>query len=224
MLKPKDFFDLTQTEHSDIFKNVNYAWDALAIIKEYISRNLKPSIGCKVPDLSYVDKNIYIGEGTIIEPGVMIKGPSIIGGNCKIRHGAYIRGNVIIGSGVVVGNSTEIKNSFLFNDVEVPHYNYVGDSILGYKAHLGAGVKLSNVKLSSSNVVVVINKKKYDTGLRKFGAIIGDGVEIGCNAVLNPGSVIGKNSIIYPCVSWRGYCPSNSIVKSNIVNTIIPKK
>ncbi len=144
----------------------------------------------------------------------MIKGPAIIGSNCQIRHNAYIRENVIIGNGCVVGNSTEIKNSIFFNQAAAPHFNYVGDSILGHKAHLGAGVKISNFKLFPGNITVEMDGKPSDTGLRKFGALLGDGAEIGCNAVLNPGSIVGRGAVIYPNVFWRGILPANNIAKN----------
>ena len=151
---------------------------------------------------------------TVIEPGAYIKGPAWIGPNCQIRHGAYIRENVIIGAHCVVGNSCEVKNSILFNHCQVPHFNYVGDSILGAKAHLAAGVIVSNLKLNGDLITVRVGDEIVATGLRKFGALIGDGVEIGCNAVINPGSILGRRSLIYPGVAWRGILPKNSIAKT----------
>jgi NDP-sugar pyrophosphorylase family protein len=148
-----------------------------------------------------------------VEDGVMIKGPAIIGRNCQIRHNAYIREDVIIGDNCVVGNSSELKTAFLFNNAQAPHFNYVGDSILGHKAHLGAGVILSNYKLVTGTVTVEMDGQPFDTGLRKFGALLGDAVEVGCNSVLNPGTILGRNSVIYPNVSWRGILPPNMIVK-----------
>ena len=145
----------------------------------------------------------------------MIKGPAIIGRNCEIRHNAYIREDVLIGDGCVVGNSCEVKSSMLFNDAKVPHFSYVGDSILGHMAHLGAGVKISNVKLMAGNVMVEIDGKPVDTGLRKFGALLGDKTDVGCNTVLNPGSIIGRNSVIYPNTNWRGVLAANMIVKNH---------
>jgi NDP-sugar pyrophosphorylase family protein len=144
----------------------------------------------------------------------MIKGPAIIGRNCEIRHNAYIREQVIIGDGCVIGNSCEFKNALLFNKCQVPHFNYVGDSIFGYKAHCGAGVKISNVKLVPGNVILEWQGQKYDTGLRKFGALLGDHTDIGCNAVLNPGTIIGRNSVVYPNTNWRGILPSGHMAKN----------
>lgn len=214
MFKPEDLFDLSQTEHADLFKDCTYAWEALAKIKEYIASNLKPGLKNRCEGDAYIGDEVFIGEGTVVEDGVMIKGPAIIGRNCQIRHNAYFRDNVIVGDNCVVGNSCELKNSLLFNGAQVPHFNYVGDSILGHKAHLGAGVVLSNVKSTKGNVFVTVEGKPHDTGLRKFGALIGDFAEIGCNAVLNPGSIVGRNSIIYPNVSWREVLPDNMIAKN----------
>jgi NDP-sugar pyrophosphorylase family protein len=151
----------------------------------------------------------------------MIKGPAIIGRNCQIRHNAYIREDVIIGDGCVVGNASEIKHSVLFNRVQVPHYNYVGDSILGHKAHLGAGVKISNVKLVPGNIFVEKEGVPFDTGLRKFGALLGDECDIGCNAVLNPGTIIGRQSVIYPNTNWRGILPDRLIVKNKATQEVV---
>lgn len=214
MFKPEDLFDLSQTEHADLFEDCTYAWEALAKIADYIAANLKPGLKNRCLGAAYICDDVYIGEGTVVEDGVMIKGPAIIGRNCQIRHNAYFRDNVIVGDNCVVGNSCELKNSMLFNGAQVPHFNYVGDSILGHKAHLGAGVVLSNVKSTKGNILMMVDGKPHDTGLRKFGALIGDFAEIGCNAVLNPGSIVGRNSIIYPNVSWREVLPDNMIAKN----------
>ena len=194
-----------------IFEGVKYPWEALTKIKNFIFEYAK-----NLPDdFQRIEEFVWVGKGTTIEKSVLIKGPAIIGYNCEIRHSAYIRENVIIGNDVVVGNSTEIKNSILFNKVQVPHYNYVGDSILGYKSHLGAGVITSNLKSDGTLVKVKYGTDYIETGLRKFGAIVGDLSEIGCNSVLNPGTIIGKDSIVYPLISVRGYIPENSILKNN---------
>jgi NDP-sugar pyrophosphorylase family protein len=171
-----------------------------------------------------IGEKVFIGEGTVVEDGAMIKGPAIIGKNCRIRHNAYLRENVIIGDGCVVGNSSELKNSLLFNGAQAPHFNYIGDSILGHKAHLGAGVKISNYKLFSGNIEVVVDGVPFDTGLRKFGALLGDGVEIGCNAVLNPGSIVERGAVIYPNVFWRGILPANTIAKNKAEIEVIVKR
>jgi len=171
--------------------------------------------------VAFVGKSVFIGEGTVVEDGAMIKGPAIIGRNCQIRHNAYIRDNVLVGDGCVVGNSTEVKNSILFNGAVAPHFNYVGDSILGHKAHLGAGVVLSNFKSLPGNVTVEIDGKPLDTGLRKFGALLGDGAEIGCNSVLNPGSIIGRGAVVYPCTNWRGVLAANMIAKNKGIVEVV---
>ena len=214
MFEPADLFDLNQTEHAAIFDSCKFAWDALKKIESYIAANLKPALRNKCDGRAFIGEKVFIGEGTVVEDGAMIKGPAIIGKNCQIRHNAYIRENVIIGDNCVVGNSNELKNSLLFNGTQVPHFNYIGDSILGYKAHLGAGVKISNFKLFPGNIEVEVDGVPFDTGLRKFGALIGDGAEIGCNAVLNPGSIIGRGAVIYPNVFWRGILPDNVIAKN----------
>lgn len=213
MFKPADLFDLSQTEHAELFKDVEYAWDALKRLKEYIDREVRPELKNRCQGRAYIGDKVFVGEGTVIEDGVMIKGPAIIGKNCEIRHNAYIREYVIVGDNCVVGNACELKQSILFNGCQVPHFSYVGDSIFGYKAHLGAGVKVSNVKLVPGNVMVEHAGKQIDTGLRKFGALLGDKAEAGCNSVLNPGTILGRNSLVYPTCSWRGYLPPNKIAK-----------
>lgn len=220
-----DLFDLSQTTHGALFEGVQYPWDALKRLAGYLAQNLKPgSAGAEVHTAAHVGSQVFIGAGTIVEPGAMIIGPAIIGAGCRIRHGAYIRENVIVGDGCVVGNSVELKHCVLFNQCQVPHFNYVGDSILGHKAHLGAGSILSNVKLDNQNVWVNFDGTPIDTGLRKFGGLIGDKAEIGCNAVLNPGSIIGRDSIVYPNVSWRGILPRNMIVKHVDQPTVIVRR
>jgi NDP-sugar pyrophosphorylase family protein len=214
MFKPTDLFDLRQTEHAAIFDGCKFAWDALKKIENYIAANLKPALNNHCEGKAFIGEKVFIGEGTVVEDGAMIKGPAIIGKNCQIRHNAYLRENVIIGDGCVIGNSSELKNSLLFNSAVASHFNYVGDSILGYKAHLGAGVKISNFKLFPGNIEVVVDGVPFDTGLRKFGALLGDGVEIGCNAVLNPGSIVGRSAVIYPNVFWRSILPDNTIAKN----------
>lgn len=214
MFKPADLFDLSQTEHREIFSGCEFAWNALAKIPAFVLANLRPALLNKCNGVAFIGEKVFVGEGTIVEDGVMIKGPAIIGRNCEIRHNAYLRENVIVGDNCVLGNSCEFKNALLFNDCQVPHFNYVGDSILGHKSHLGAGVVLSNIKSLKGNVTVELDGKPFDTGLRKFGALLGDGADIGCNSVLNPGSIIGRNSVVYPGVNWRGVLPPNMIAKN----------
>jgi NDP-sugar pyrophosphorylase family protein len=223
MFNPSDLFDLNQTRHAALFEGCDYAWDALKKLKAYIDQNVRPSSHNHEKARVFIGPNVFIGEGTVIEDGVMIKGPAIIGRNCEIRHNAYIREHVIIGDHCVLGNACEFKHSLLFNYSVVPHFSYVGDSILGYKAHLGAGAKISNVKLIPGNVMVMNDSVPIDTGLRKFGALLGDNTDIGCNAVLNPGSIIGRSSVIYPNTNWRGVLADNSIVKNKAGQEIIER-
>ena len=223
MFKAVDLFDLTQTEHAAIFEGCNYAWEALEKIEPYLAKVPRQNPPYRFPGASIGDR-VIIGEGTVVEPGALIKGPAIIGKNCSIRHNAYLRENVIIGDGCVVGNSSELKNSLLFNGAQAPHYNYVGDSILGHKAHLGAGVKISNLKMFPGNIYVQIDGQPFDTGLRKFGALLGDGAEAGCNAVLNPGSILGRGAVVYPNVFWRGFLPANMIAKNKAGVDVVVKR
>ena len=211
---PADYLDLTQTDHAAIFHGVTQAWEILPKLAAYLQEQVTPINFGKIIGEPVIGEQVFIGRDTVIEPGVYIKGPAWIGPNCQIRHGAYIRENVIIGAGSVIGNSCEIKNSFLFNSCQAPHFNYVGDSILGAKVHLAAGVIVSNLKLTGDFITLRVGDEVLSTGLRKFGALIGDGVEIGCNAVINPGAILGRRSLIYPGVSWRGILPANSIAKS----------
>jgi UDP-N-acetylglucosamine diphosphorylase / glucose-1-phosphate thymidylyltransferase / UDP-N-acetylgalactosamine diphosphorylase / glucosamine-1-phosphate N-acetyltransferase / galactosamine-1-phosphate N-acetyltransferase len=214
MFKPADLFDLKQTEHAAIFDGCEFAWEALKHIKDYLAANLRPALHNHCDGVAFIGKNVFIGEGTVVEDGAMIKGPAIIGRNCEIRHNAYIRDNVIIGDDCVIGNSTELKNTLLFNHAAAAHFNYLGDSILGYKAHIGAGVVLSNFKSLPGNIKIELDGKPFDTGLRKFGALLGDLAEVGCNSVLNPGSIIGRSSVIYPGSNWRGILAANMIAKN----------
>lgn len=223
MLTAAELFDLGQTEHASVFDGCAFAWEALKRLPDYIQRHRKTGRFHRSVGEAYIGEDVFVGEGTVIEHGVMIKGPAIIGRNCEIRHNAYIRENVIIGDGCVVGNSCELKNSLLFNKAVAPHFNYIGDSILGHKAHLGAGVKISNFKLAPGNIVLVVEGRKFDTGLRKFGALLGDLTDIGCNAVLNPGSIIGRHSLIYPNTNWRGVLPANRIVKNKAEIHVVPR-
>jgi NDP-sugar pyrophosphorylase family protein len=218
-----ELFDLTLTEHAAVFDGCNFAWEALKNIEPYLASVKKQNPPPRFPGAS-IGERVVIGEGTVVEPGAMIKGPAIIGKNCQIRHGAYIRENVVIGDGCVVGNSSELKNALLFNGAQVPHFNYVGDSILGAKAHLGAGVICSNLKSLPGNVTIMVNGEPLDTGLRKFGALVGDGAEVGCNSVLNPGSIVGRGAVIYPGVNWRGFLPANNIAKNKAEIEVVVKR
>lgn len=223
MFKPSDLFDLRHCSHHIIFHGINNAWEALPKIKDYIETHLHPENLGKMIGSPYLEGEVQIGEGTIIEPNVMIKGPTIIGKNCHIRSGAYIRGNAIIGDRVTIGNSTEVKNAILFNDVAAPHYNYIGDSILGYRVHLGAGVILSNVTIPAKEIKIVTMEKIFPTGLKKLGALIGDETEVGCNSVLNPGTILGPGCLVYPGIIFRGVAPKDAIIKLRQEQEIVIK-
>ncbi len=214
MFKPTELFDLSQTEHAALFEGCEQAWEALPKLAAYLAAHLHPKLLNQCDGIAWIGKDVFIGEGTVVEDGAMIKGPAIIGRNCQIRHNAYIREQVIVGDHCVIGNSCELKNVLLLNHCQVSHFNYVGDSILGYKAHLGAGAILSNVKLAKGNVAVQGTGRTWETGLRKFGALVGDQAEIGCNAVLNPGSIIGRLGVVYPLTNWRGVLPAGHIAKN----------
>ena len=209
-------YTLEETIAKDLFEGFTYPWEALPLIRDFIIR-----LGRSLPEDKYeqVKENVWIAKTATVFPSAYINGPAIIDEEAEIRHCAFIRGSAIVGKKAVVGNSTELKNVVLFNNVQVPHYNYVGDSILGYKAHMGAGSITSNVKSDKTLVVVKDGKEQIETGLKKFGAMLGDHVEVGCNSVLNPGSVIGRETNIYPTSCVRGVIPSHSIFKNpeNIV-------
>lgn len=208
----KNFLDLSQTSAEKLFEEIYYPWEMLPLIKNYVietGKNLSPS------EFDEVKENVWISKNACVSPTACIQGPTIIEENTEVRHCAFIRGSVIIGKNCVVGNSTEVKNSVIFNNVQIPHFNYVGDSVMGYRSHMGAGSIISNVKSDKSNVSVKFKDKKIDTELRKFGAIVSDFVEIGCNAVLNPGTIIGRNSSVYPTSMVRGFLEENSILKNS---------
>jgi NDP-sugar pyrophosphorylase family protein len=224
MFAPEKYLDLSHTEHRMLFENAVNVWDALKQISSYLKFRLQPAVHGRLIGKPFISNAVFIGQGTVIEQGAMIKGPAWIGENCEIRNGCYIRENVIVGNGAVLGNSCEFKNSIIFDEAQVPHFNYVGDSIIGYKGHLGAGVILSNVKLDRGEIVVAGKNGLIPTGLKKFGAIIGDGAEIGCNSVLSPGSLIGRRTIMYPGSQWKGVAPENSIVKYRQAFDVIARR
>ncbi len=203
-------YTLDETIAGELFEGLTYPWEALPKIKDFII-----SLGEKLPEEKYERRegNIWIARNAKVFPSAYIGGPAIIDEEAEVRHCAFIRGSAIVGKGAVVGNSTELKNVILFNKVQVPHYNYVGDSILGYKAHMGAGSITSNVKSDKTLVAVKAGEEICETGLKKFGAMLGDYVEVGCNSVLNPGTVIGRNTNIYPTSMVRGLIPADSIYK-----------
>lgn len=206
----QELYTLDETIAAEIFEGVVYPWEVLSKIHDFILK-----LGETLPEEEYdrVGEDVWIAKSAHVFESAYIHGPAIIGKDAEVRHGAFIRGNAIVGEGAVVGNSTELKNVILFNKVQVPHYNYVGDSILGYKAHMGAGSITSNVKSDKKLVVVKTAEGDLETGLKKFGAMLGDEVEVGCGTVLNPGSVVGKRTNIYPLSSVRGFVPQESIYK-----------
>ncbi len=208
-LKTSALFDLSHTAAAPLLKKTTYPWDALGGIGDFIK-----ALGATLSADEYDSprENVWIHKTAKVFPSAYIGENVIIGAETEVRHCAFIRGNALIGAGAVVGNSTELKNVILFDKVQVPHYNYVGDSILGYKSHMGAGSITSNVK-SDKTLVTVAAGEKIETGLKKMGAILGDNVEVGCGSVLNPGTVIGQCSNIYPLSSVRGFVPANSIYK-----------
>ena len=206
----KNLYNLDETIAKNIFDNCEYPWEVLPKIKDFI---LELGNTLSADEYDKINENVWIAKSAKIAPTAYINGPTIIGKNAEIRHCAFIRGSAIVGEDCVVGNSTELKNVILFNNVQVPHYNYVGDSILGVHSHMGAGSITSNVKSDKKLVVVKDGNNHIETGLKKFGAMIGDNVEIGCGSVLNPGTVIGRNSNIYPLSSVRGVVKENSIYK-----------
>ena len=202
-------------EHSAAYPylaRLTYPWEILPVISDLIKEIGR---GLSLEEYDRVEEEVWIAKSAKVAPTASISGPCIIGHNAEVRHCAFIRGAALIGAGSVVGNSTELKNCILFDGVQVPHYNYVGDSVLGYKAHLGAGAITSNVKSDKTNVVIRIGEERVETGRRKLGAMLGDFVEVGCGSVLNPGTVIGSHTNIYPLSSVRGYIPENCILKSN---------
>ena len=211
-VKTKELFECSNEYLNALFETNEYPWEMLPKIKDYIKGLIEKGI----PGYTKLSDDVLIGENVKIYPTATIEGPTIIGSGSEVRPGAFIRGSVITGENCVIGNSTEIKNAILLDKVQVPHYNYVGDSILGNHAHMGAGSICSNLKSDGKNVVIH-GDVDYSTNLRKIGGILGDFADVGCGCVLNPGTVIGKNTSVYPLTSLRGVYPSNSIIKSTKV-------
>lgn len=215
----QEMYDLNETIAAELFEGVTYPWEVLPKIHDFII-----ALGEKLPEDAYEKRgeNIWVAKSAKVAPTACLNGPLIIDEEAEVRHCAFVRGNAIVGKGAVVGNSTELKNVVLFNKVQVPHYNYVGDSVLGFKAHMGAGSITSNVKSDKTLVVVKGQAEQIETGLKKMGAMLGDRVEVGCNSVLNPGTVIGRDSNVYPTSCVRGVVPANSIFKAQ--NNVVLKK
>lgn len=210
MFNAKNYFDYSKTLAAPLFDGIEYPWEVLPRLESFIL-----ALGPMLPadEFEQVSDNVWISRSAVVAPTASITGPCIVDSGAQIRHCAFIRGNVIVGKGTVVGNSCEVKNSLLFDEVEAPHFNYVGDSILGYKSHLGAGVITSNIKNDKKNVEIYFPLGSIKTEMRKLGAIVGDGVQVGCNCVLNPGTVIGRETRIYPLNSIRGWVDEKSIYK-----------
>ncbi len=221
-----NFFEDVPDYLKSIFPEDEAVWSPLKKLKKFFESGKSYAVEIDIPDGVFLKgEDISIGEGTVIEPGVMIKGPAIIGKNVEIRQGAYLRGNVIIDDNCVVGHATELKHTILLDGAHAPHFNYLGDSVLGRKVNLGAGTILSNFKMTEDKMVSLnFNGNSIDTGLRKFGAVMGDCSETGCNSVLNPGTVVGRNSLIYPLSLVRGYVPSGSIYKLRQTTELDEKK
>lgn len=224
MFSAREYLDLTHTKHSILFPDDAPVWAALSRIEQYLEFRLQREIRCQVPPGAFIGEDVFIDEGTTLEPGCVIRGPAWIGRNCQIRAGCYIRENVLVGDGCVLGNSCEFKNCVIFDDCEVPHYNYVGDAILGHRAHLGAGVVLSNVRLDRQEVTVRTENDLIPTGLRKFSAVIGDYAEIGCNSVISPGSLLGRRSILYPLTHFGGVLGHDLMVKTRQTQQVVKRK
>ena len=206
----ENLYDLKETIAADLFTEAEYPWEVLPRIHDFILE-----LGKRLPEEIYEKRgeDIWVAKSATVAPTACLNGPLIIDEEAEVRHCAFVRGNAIVGKGAVVGNSTELKNVVLFNKVQVPHYNYVGDSVLGFKSHMGAGSITSNVKSDKTLVVVKNGEEKIETGLKKMGAMLGDHVEVGCNSVLNPGTVIGRNSNVYPTSCVRGVIPAGHIFK-----------
>ena len=218
-IKTQNLLDLQKTIAKNLFKDVGYPWEVLPKIKEFI---IALGLSLDKEHFKKIDENIWVSKSATIFDSASLTGPLIIDDEATIRHCAFIRGSAVVGKGAVVGNSCEVKNSILFDYAQIPHFNYCGDSILGFKSHIGAGGITSNLKSDKSLVVVKDGQNnKIETNLRKFGAILGDRVEVGCNRVLNPGSIVGRDTNIYPTSNVRGFIPANSIYKSQ--NNIIKK-
>lgn len=219
MLKTADILDLNETLARPLLEKAEYPWEVLGDIADFIT-----ALGGTLPTDEFDEREggVWVAKDAVIFPSAYIAGPCIIGHKTEVRHCAFIRGSALIGDGCVIGNSVEVKNAIIFNNVQVPHYNYVGDSILGYHSHMGAGSITSNVKSDKSPVVVKNGDELIDTGRKKFGAVLGDFAEVGCNSVLNPGTVIGRRSSVYPTSCVRGVIPPDSIYKDkdNIVKRV----
>jgi UDP-N-acetylglucosamine diphosphorylase / glucose-1-phosphate thymidylyltransferase / UDP-N-acetylgalactosamine diphosphorylase / glucosamine-1-phosphate N-acetyltransferase / galactosamine-1-phosphate N-acetyltransferase len=221
-LAPSQFFSLEEYSHLSLFEGCEYPWQALEHLESYLKSLKLGNIEVEVPPSAYLihPESISIGMGTIIEPGAYIEGPCIIGRDCTVRHGAYIRTNVVVGDSCVIGHDTEVKHSIFFNSASAAHFNYVGDSILGHRVNLGAGVKCANLRLDHQTIHVILPHERINTGLHKLGAIVGDGAQVGCNCVINPGTILGRHSFCFPCLNVYGFIPENGKVKPAMKNIV----
>jgi len=223
-LAPGWFFELSRTPHRALFEGRHFVWEVLKGLENYVRENARREIRGQVSPGAWVVGEVYVGDGARIEPGAVVVGPAILGDGCEVRSHAYIRPFVIVGEDSIVGHACEIKSAVLFPECEVPHFAYVGDSILGYHSHFGAGVKTANVKINSERIDLKINGQTFVTGLEKFGAVVGDYAEIGCNTVLNPGTLIGPRTLALPNLSLRGFYPADSFIKSNDPEGVTPRR
>jgi NDP-sugar pyrophosphorylase family protein len=224
-IAPSRLFDLSKTAWADYLRDLEWPWDVLKSLHDIASELASADVLGDVKPGAHIVGDVAVGPGTVVEPGAVIKGPTYIGADCEIRAGAYVRGDSIIGDRCVVGNSSEVKNSLMLEGSHAPHYNYVGDSVLGLDVNLGAGVKLSNWKISADKYIVFRHGEEVvDTGLNKIGAILGDGVEIGCNSVLNPGTIVGPRTIIYANSNVRGFIPAESVLKLKQTQNIVKRR
>lgn len=216
------FFSIEDYLHAPLFEGCHYPWEALARLQSYLNSQKLGNIDIEVSSSAYLinPSQISIGAGTVVEPGAYIQGPCIIGKNCIIRHGAYIRGDVVIGDSCIIGHDTEVKHSIFLNNSSAAHFNYVGDSIIGSRVNLGAGVKCANLRLDHQPIHVVVQGERINTHLNKLGAIIGDGAQIGCNCVVNPGTILGRNSFCFPCLNVYGFIPEGGKVKPAMKNIV----
>ena len=217
MLKPADFFDLDGYEHRQLFEpgEENFVWGALKTLRQYLDEIIVPDIqGQVMPGAHLVGDRIFIGPGSVVEPGAMIIGPAYIGKNSLVRHGAYVREYVLVGDNCVVGHTTEIKDSIMLDDAKAAHFAYVGNSILGKQVNLGAGTKLANLKLDRSNIIIYVDGEYHDTGVYKFGAVLGDRAQTGCNTVTNPGTLMAPGCLAYALSSPYGYYPPRTLIKA----------
>lgn len=227
-IKFADLFNITHTSHAKLAEGVTYPWEVLPKLPAYIDSLLTETHiarTAQVHPTAVITGLVMIGEHTVVGPNVVIEGPAIIGDNCKLLIGCYIRPYALIGNYCVLGNSTEVKHAWLFDHVAAPHYNYIGDSVLGYRVHLGGGAMLANFKSNTKDVQVAISDtEKIDTKMRKFGAALGDEVEIGSGAILNPGTIVGRDTTVYPGAVVRGVIPARMILKAKITTELVPKK